>query len=75
MALMDRPEDLSTDAKADDTNVIALEEDGDGAQENLEFSGIVAYINSQSQQTKTRREMDEDRWLLAYRNTTCIYRH
>ena len=47
MALMDRPEDLSTDAKADDTNVIALEEDGDVPQENLEFSGLVAYINSQ----------------------------
>lgn len=73
MALMDRPEDLSTDAKADDTNVIALEEDGDVPQENLEFSGLVAYINSQYQRSKTRREMDEERWLLSYRNYRGLY--
>jgi hypothetical protein len=70
---MDRPEDLSTDAKADDTNVIALEEDGDVSQENLEFSGLVAYINSQYQRSKTRREMDEERWLQSYRNYRGLY--
>ena len=45
MAIMDRPEDLSTDAKADDTNIVSLDEDGDVAQENIEFSGLVSYIN------------------------------
>jgi len=73
MALMDRPEDLSTDAKADDTNVVALEEDGDVQQENIEFSGLVAYINSQYQRSKTRREMDEERWLQSYRNYRGLY--
>lgn len=73
MAIMDRPEDLSTDAKADDTNIVSLDEDGDVAQENIEFSGLVSYINGRFERSKTRRMSDETRWLKSYRNYRGMY--
>ena len=73
MALMSRPEDLSPDTPTETTNVVALEEDGGVEQENLEFSGLVAYVRERYERSKTRREPDEDRWLMAYRNYRGIY--
>lgn len=73
MALMTRPEDLSPDNPAENTNVVALDEDGDVEQENLEFSGLVSFVQDRYERSKTRREPDEDRWLMAYRNYRGIY--
>jgi len=70
---MSRPEDLSPDTPTETTNVVALEEDGGVEQENLEFSGLVAYVRERYERSKTRREPDEDRWLMAYRNYRGIY--
>jgi hypothetical protein len=73
MALMTRPEDISPDTPTENTNVVALEEDGNVEEENIEFSGLVAHVRERYERSKTRRESDEDRWLMAYRNYRGIY--
>jgi hypothetical protein len=73
MALMSLPEDLAPDTPTDENKIIALEEDGDVEQENLEFSGLVSHVQEHYQRSKTRRESDEDRWLTAYRNYRGLY--
>lgn len=73
MALMSLPEDLAPDTPTDENKIIALEEDGDVEQENIEFSGLVAHVQDHYHRSKTRREPDEDRWLTAYRNYRGLY--
>ena len=70
MALMDKPlpEDVT------DTDIIVpLEEDGDVVEENINFSGAVAFVNSQYNRSKDARYSDEERWLDAYRNYRGLY--
>lgn len=73
MALMQPPNDIVTEDLADETNVIALEEDGDVEQENSEYSGVVGFITSAFQRSKDARLTDETRWLDSYRNYRGIY--
>jgi len=70
MALMDKPlpEDVT------DTDIIVpLEEDGDVVEENINFSGAVAFVNSQYNRSKDARYKDEERWLDSYRNYRGLY--
>jgi len=70
MALMEKPlpEDVT------DTDIaVPLEEDGDVEQENINFSGAVAFVDSQYTRAKDARYADEERWLDSYRNYRGIY--
>jgi hypothetical protein len=70
MALMEKPlpEDVT------DTDIaVPLEEDGDVEQENINFSGAVAFVDSQYTRAKDARYSDEERWLDSYRNYRGIY--
>lgn len=70
MALMDKPtpEDMNESAET-----VALEEDGNVEEENITYSGAVAFVNSQFTRAKDARFTDEDRWLDAYRNYRGLY--
>ena len=70
MALMEKPlpEDVT------DTDIaVPLDEDGDVEQENINFSGAVAFVDSQYTRAKDARYADEERWLDSYRNYRGIY--
>ncbi|MDA8968102.1 hypothetical protein N9F49_00565 [bacterium] len=70
MALMEKPlpEDVT------DTDIaVPLDEDGDVEQENINFSGAVAFVDSQYTRAKDARYSDEERWLNSYRNYRGIY--
>lgn len=70
MAIVDRPDDNSFD----NTDVtVALAEDGDVEQQNLDFSGLVDTIQSRYERSRTKREFDESRWVKSYRNYRGIY--
>ena len=73
MALMKPPENLSPEETLDEAAVVALEEDGDVQLENIEYSGVVGYINSAYQRSKDARLTDEERWLESYRNYRGLY--
>lgn len=70
MALMDKPlpEDVT------DTDIaVPLAEDGDVVEENINYSGAVAFVNSQYTRSKDARYADEERWLDSYRNYRGLY--
>jgi hypothetical protein len=73
MALMDKPSGPSSEDQTEAEQVIALEEDGDVAQENLDYSGVASFIEGQFRKSKDHRLSDEDRWLMSYRNYRGIY--
>ena len=62
------PEDMNESAET-----VALEEDGNVEEENITYSGAVAFVNSQFTRAKDARFTDEDRWLDAYRNYRGLY--
>jgi len=70
MALMEKP--LPEDVTDTDI-VVPLDEDGDVEQENINFSGAVAFVDSQYTRAKDARYSDEERWLDSYRNYRGIY--
>ena len=70
---MTPPNEASTEDMTDESNVIALEEDGDVALENMQYAGVVNFINSAYQRSKDARLTDEERWLTGYRNYRGIY--
>ena len=70
MAFADKPpiEDIEANAPQ------FLEEDTENtALENLEFSGLTAYVKGRYQRAKDQRLHDENRWVKAYRNYRGIY--
>lgn len=73
MALMDKPTGPAPEDQTESSDVVALEEDGDVEQENLEFSGVASFIETQYRRSKDQRMSDEERWLMAYRNYRGIY--
>lgn len=73
MALMDKPTGISPEDQTEAEGVISLEEDGDVAQENLDYSGVASFIEGQFRRSKDHRLSDEERWLMAYRNYRGIY--
>jgi|TARA_R110002074_G_scaffold199189_1_gene366916 hypothetical protein len=70
MAIMDKP--LPEDVTDSDL-VIPLTEDGDVEEENLEFSGAVAFVQGQYSRSKDARRGDETRWMDSYRNYRGLY--
>lgn len=73
MALMDKPTGPSPEDTTESQDVVALEEANDVEQENLEYSGVAAFIEGQYRRSKDQRLADEERWLMAYRNYRGIY--
>ena len=73
MALMDKPTGPSPDDATETEQVVALEENGDVEEENIEYSGIASFIESKFRRSKDQRLFDEDRWLMAYRNYRGLY--
>jgi len=73
MALMDKPTGSLTEDQTEAEQVVALVEDGDVAQENLDFSGAASFVQGQFRKSKDHRLSDEERWLMAYRNYRGIY--
>ena len=67
---MDKP--IIEDATDSDLSM-ALVEEGNVEQENVELSNTVAYVKSQYERSKTARRVDEERWLSAYRNYRGLY--
>ena len=73
MALMDKPNGPTPEDQTEAEQVIALEEDGDVEQENLDYSGVASFIEGQFRKSKDHRLSDEERWLMSYRNYRGIY--
>tara|TARA_A100001388_G_scaffold230025_1_gene181993 strand:+ start:32539 stop:34680 length:2142 start_codon:yes stop_codon:yes gene_type:complete len=70
MALMDKP--IPEDA-TDTTKAVPLEEDGNVEEENINYSGAVAFVKNQYTRSKNARYSDEERWLDSYRNYRGLY--
>lgn len=70
---MDKPTGPSPEDTTESQDVVALEEANDVEQENLEYSGVAAFIDGQYRRSKDQRLADEERWLMAYRNYRGIY--
>ena len=73
MALMDKPTGPAPEDTTEAEDVVALQEEGDVAEENIEYSGLTAFIESQFRRSKDQRLSDEERWLMAYRNYRGLY--
>lgn len=73
MALMTPPSETSNEDATESGITVSLQEEGDVAQENLEYSGVAAFVKSQYQRSKDFRLTDEERWLRSYRNYRGIY--
>jgi hypothetical protein len=69
---MDPPNNKSEDVTEDSAG-ISLEEDGNVEQENIEYSGLAAFVQSAYSKAQTQRLTDETRWLDGYRNYRGIY--
>ncbi len=70
MALMDKP--IPEDATDTDI-VVPLEEGSNVEEENIGYSGTVAFVESQYNRSKDARLTDEERWLDSYRNYRGLY--
>ena len=73
MALMDKPTGIIPEDTIDTENVVALEEDNDTLEENIMYSGIATFVETQFSRSKDKRFNDEERWLMAYRNYRGLY--
>ena len=62
MALMRDPTEVDPEVITEQDTVVALEEDGDVAQENSEYAWVANFVESQFQKAKDSRRSDEDRW-------------
>ena len=67
------PTEVDPEVITEQDTVVALEEDGDVAQENSEYASVANFVESQFQKAKDSRRSDEDRWLMSYRNYRGIY--
>ena len=67
MALMEKPEQNLEKGST------FLEEDEDVAQENIEYSGLSAYVHGRYTRAKDQRLQDEQRWVKSYRNYRGLY--
>ena len=64
MAIVDPPQDMDIDTN--DKVVHLTDNDEDVVEEEL--GGLIAHIKGQFNKAKDRRQSDEERWLMAYRN-------
>lgn len=67
MALMEQPEQNLEKGST------FLEEEEDVALENIEYSGLSAYVHSRYTRAKDQRLQDEHRWVKSYRNYRGLY--
>ena len=65
MALMQKPTGPSPEDTTEPDMVVSLEESGDVEQENVEYSGVAAFIEGQFRRAKDDRMNDEERWMMA----------
>jgi hypothetical protein len=70
---MQKPTDVDPENITEADTVLALEKDGDVDQENTEYSCIAAYVEGQFRRSKDDRMVDEERWLMSYRNYRGLY--
>ena len=70
---MDKPTGPAPEDQTESADVVALEEANDVEQENLDYSGVASFIESQFRRSKDQRLADEERWLMGYRNYRGIY--
>ena len=73
MALMQKPSDLDPEDTTEAQAMVALAEDGDVEEENLQYSGVAGFVEDQFRKAKDDRQTEEERWLTAYRNYRGIY--
>ena len=74
MAFMEPPKnEIDSENLTELADVAVLEEDGDVEAENLDYSDVVAMVESAFRRSKDRRQTDETRWLMSYRNYRGIY--
>ena len=73
MALMQKPSDLDPEDTTEAQAMVALAEDGDVEEENLQYSGVAGFVEDQFRKSKDARQTEEERWLTAYRNYRGIY--
>ena len=73
MALMQKPTGLDPEDTTEALATVALEEDDDAGEENLQYSGVAAFVEEQFRKYKDDRQTEEERWLMAYRNYRGIY--
>lgn len=67
MALMEQPEQNLEKGST------FLEEEEDVALENIEYSGLSAYVHGRYTRAKDQRLQDEQRWVKSYRNYRGLY--
>ena len=73
MALMEPPKRINPTDSTESAEVMALAETGDVVQENLEYGGLVGFVQSAFRRAKDARQPDETRWLMSYRNYRGVY--
>ena len=73
MSLMKQPNKISPEDTVEVENIVSLDETGDVAGENNDFSGISGYVQDKFRRSKDFRLSDEERWLRSYRNYRGIY--
>lgn len=73
MAFMQKPTGLDPEDTAEAVATVALEEDGDAEEENLQYSGMASFVDEQFRKAKDDRQTKEERWLMTYRNYSGIY--
>lgn len=73
MALMTPPSENVNEDATESGISISLQEEGDVEQENLDYGGAAAFVQSQFTRAKSFRLTDEDRWLRSYRNYRGLY--
>jgi hypothetical protein len=70
---MQKPTGPSPEDTTESDMVVSLEESGDVEQENIEYSGVAAFVEGQFRRSKDDRMNDEERWMMAYRNYRGLY--
>ncbi len=73
MALMQKPSDLDPEDTTEAQAMVALAEEGDVEEENLQYSGVAGFVEDQFRKSKDARQTEEERWLTAYRNYRGVY--
>lgn len=64
---------LTTETDFNNAEVLALQEGKDVASEALQYQPLVSHVKERFMRSKNKRLLDEQRWLMAYRNYRGIY--
>lgn len=66
-------EGLTIETDVGNDEILALKEGKDVTQENLQYQPLVSFVAERFERAKNKRLLDEQRWLMAYRNYRGIY--